>query len=143
MILLDTNVISEALKPQPHAAVQDWFNAQTYDALYISSVTLAELLFGVEALPTGKRKDLLGRAVEGVVHVFHGRILPFDEDAARHFAALAIQARARGRGLPTPDGYIGAIATSRGYSVATRDRAPFEAAGVPVIDPWKHPRPRK
>ena len=138
MIVLDTNVVSEAMKPQPHAAVRAWLNDQAAQTLYLSSVTLAELLFGIRALPTGKRKKLLDRALGELLELFQDRVLPFDTLAARHYADLAVTARDGGRGFPTPDGYIAAIAASRGYIVASRDTAPFEAAGVAVIDPWKH-----
>lgn len=136
MIVLDTNVVSEAMKPEPNPAVMAWLNAQAAATLYLSSVTLAELLFGIAALPAGRRKDLLSQALEGLLRLFRDRVLPFDTDAARHYAELAVTARAGGRGFPTPDGYIAAIAASRGFMVASRDTAPFEATRVPVINPW-------
>ena len=137
MIVLDTNVVSEAMRNEPHPVVREWLNEQSAETLYLSSVTLAELLFGVSALPAGKRKDLLFKTLDGLMALFGERILPFDTDAARQYARLAVAARAAGRGFPTPDGYIAAIAASRAFIVATRDTAPFEAAGVPVINPWK------
>ncbi len=137
MIVLDTNVVSEAMKPEPHPAVRAWLNEQAAETLYLSSITVAELLFGIGALPAGKRKDLPALALDGLMGLFRDRVLPFDIDAARHYAGLAVAAKSGGRGFPTPDGYIAAIAASRGFMVASRDTAPFEAAGVPVIDPWK------
>ena len=137
MIVLDTNVISEAMKPEPHPAVRAWLNAQAAQTLYLSSVTLAELLFGIAALPAGKRKDMLAKALDGLLELFRGRVLPFDTDAALHYAELAVLARTGGRGFPTPDGYIAAIAASRGFIVASRDTAPYEAADVTVINPWE------
>jgi predicted nucleic acid-binding protein len=139
MIVLDTNVVSEAMKPTPAPAVLGWLNDQVSETLYLSSVTVAELLFGVGALPTGKRKELLTQAVDGLMELFRDRILPFDSDAARHYATLAVSARNAGRGFPTPDGYIAAIAVSRGFIVASRDTGPYKAAGVTVIDPWTVP----
>ena len=136
MIVLDTNVVSEAMKPEPNPAVMAWLNAQAASTLYLSSVTLAELLFGIAALPAGRRRDLLNQALEGLLKLFRDRVLPFDTDAARHYAELAVTARGAGRGFPTPDGYIAAIAASRGFLVASRDTAPYEAARVPVINPW-------
>lgn len=136
MIVLDTNVVSEAMKPEPHPAVQAWLNDQAAETLYLPSVTLAELLFGIAALPIGKRKDMLAQTLDGLIDLFKHRILPFDADAARHYAELAVKARAGGRGFPTPDGYIAAIAASRKFIVASRDTAPYEAAGVPLINPW-------
>lgn len=136
MILLDTNVISEAMKPEPNPRVRAWLNAQAAETLYLSSVTLAELLFGIKSLPGGRRREVLGQALDGVMGLFGDRVLPFDSAAARHYADLAVVARAAGRGFPTPDGYIAAIAISRGFSVASRDSAAFLAAGVRVVDPW-------
>ena len=127
MILLDTNVISEMMKAEPDAAVRAWLNAQAAETLYLSSVTLAELLFGIQNLPHGKRRDGLDFVLKAILDLFQGRILPFDAQAARHYA---------GKGFPTPDGYIAAIAASRHYIVASRDTAPYEAANVRVINPW-------
>jgi len=136
MIVLDTNVVSEAMKPEPHPSVRAWLNDQATETLYLSSVTLAELLFGIAALPAGKRKEMLAQALDGLLGLFRDRVLPFDIDAARHYADLAVTAKTGGRGFPTPDGYIAAIAASRGFIVASRDTAPYEAAGVSVINPW-------
>ncbi|MGV0876465.1 type II toxin-antitoxin system VapC family toxin [Martelella sp. FLE1502] len=136
MIVLDTNVVSEAMKPEPDAAVRDWLDEQAAETLYISSVTVAELLFGIGALPEGRRKQKLAATLDGMLPLFEGRILAFDSNAARHYADLAVAARKAGRGFPTPDGYIAAIATAHGFAVATRDASAFDAAGVPVIDPW-------
>lgn len=137
MIVLDTNVVSEAMKPAPHPAVRTWLNDQAAETLYLSSVTLAQLLFGIRALPTGKRKDMLAQALDGLMNLFRDRVLPFDTDAASHYAELAVTAKVAGRGFPTPDGYIAAIAASRRFIVASRDTAPYEAAGVTVINPWE------
>lgn len=136
MIVLDTNVVSEAMKPEPCPAVRAWLNDQVTETLYLSSVTLAELLFRIAALPAGKRKEMLAQTLAGLMGLFRDRVLPFDTDAARHYAELAVRARTAGLGFPTPDGYIAAIAASRGFIVASCDTAPFEAAGVSVINPW-------
>ncbi|MGB3224338.1 MAG: type II toxin-antitoxin system VapC family toxin [Desulforhopalus sp.] len=137
MIVLDTNVVSEAMKPEPNPAVKAWLNEQSAETLYLSSVTLAELLFGIAVLPNGKRKDMLSEVLGGLMELFNGRILSFDADAARQYAELAVTARTSGRGFPLPDGYIAAIAVSQGYQIASRDIAPFEAANVAVINPWE------
>jgi predicted nucleic acid-binding protein len=136
MIVLDTNVVSEAMKPSANPAVLAWLNEQAAETLYLSSVTLAALLFGIGNLPSGKRKAALSGMLESLLELFGERVLPFDTDAARHYAQLATAARMAGRGFPIPDGYIAAIATAHGFAVATRDAAPFEAAGVPIINPW-------
>jgi toxin FitB len=137
MIVLDTNVVSEAMKPEPHRAVRAWLNNQDAQTLNLSSVTLAELLFGIASLPVGKRRDMLAKALGGLMGLLRNRVLAFDADAAQRYAELAVMAKTSGRGFPTPDGYIAAIAASRGFIVASRDTAPFEAAGVSVINPWE------
>jgi predicted nucleic acid-binding protein len=136
VILLDTNVVSEAMKPEAHPSVRDWLDAQAAETLFLSSVTIAELLFGIGSLPRGKRKDNLAAALDGVLELFPARILPFDTAAARRYADLAVKARSAGRGFPTPDGYIAAIAAAHGFAVASRDTAAFIAAGLTVLDPW-------
>lgn len=136
MIVLDTNVVSEAMKPEPDPAMRDWLDEQAAETLYLSSVTVAELLFGIGALPDGRRRQKLAATLDGMLPLFDGRILAFDTDAARHYADLAVAARKAGKGFPTPDGYIAAIAAAHGFTVATRDASAFNAAGVPVIDPW-------
>lgn len=137
MILLDTNVVSEAMKPHPEPAVKAWLNAQSAETLYLSSITLAELLFGIPTLPDGRRKNALGNVLDGLMNLFEGRILSFDPAAAHQYADRAAQARAAGRGFPVPDGYIAAIAASQGFQVATRDIAPFKAANISIINPWE------
>ena len=137
MIVLDTNVVSEAMKPEPDAAVRAWLNDQVAETLYLSSATLAELLFGIRALPAGKRKNMLDRALSELLALFKDRVLPFDTNAARHYADLAVSAKSGGRGFPTPGGHTAAVAASQGFIVASRDTSPYEAAGVTVINPWK------
>ena len=87
-------------------------------------------------MPAGRRKDTLAAALDDVLDLFAARILPFDTSAARRYADLAVKARATGKGFPTPDGYIAAIAAAHGFAVASRDTGAFNAAGLTVIDPW-------
>lgn len=136
MILLDTNVVSEAIKPTPHPTVLAWLDTQAAETLFLSSITVAELLFGIGALPDGKRRDLLAARIDGLLDQFIGRVVDFDTPAARRYADLAVRARAAGKGFPTPDGYIAAIAAAHGFAVASRDTGAFNAAGLTVIDPW-------
>ncbi|WBQ09045.1 type II toxin-antitoxin system VapC family toxin [Hyphomonadaceae bacterium ML37] len=136
MIVLDTNVVSEAIKPEPHPLVRAWMDAHAGEAFFLSSVTVAELLFGVGVLPEGKRKDLLATRVDALLHEFTTRILPFDVPAAQSYAELAARARAAGKGFPTPDGYIAGTAAAHGFAVASRDASAFRAAGLTVINPW-------
>jgi predicted nucleic acid-binding protein len=133
MVLLDTNVVSEAIKPEPHPSVLAWLDAQAAETLFLSSITVAELLFGIGALPDGKRKDMLAARIDGLLDQFVGRVVHFDTSAARRYADLAVKARAAGKGFPTPDGYI---AAAHGFAVASRDTRAFNAAGLTVIDPW-------
>ncbi len=136
MIVLDTNVVSEAMKPEPMPAVRTWLDAQAAETLYLTSVTIAELMFGTGALPQGRRKDKLTEALDGVLALFADRIRSFDTRAARRYAELAVSARAAGKGFPTSDGYIAAIAAAHGFAVASRDTGPFTAVGLTTIDPW-------
>lgn len=139
MIVLDTNIVSEAIKPQSHPSVRAWLDRQLAETLFLPTITVAELLFGIGALPDGRRKDLLTTRIDGLLDEFAGRILPFDTPAARRYAELAVKARAAGKGFPTPDGYIAAIAAAHDFAVASRDAGAFNAAGLRVIDPWNAP----
>lgn len=139
MILLDTNVVSEAMKPEPGPAVHAWLDHQAAETLFISSITIAELAFGIGVLPAGKRRDRLMTLLDGIEDLFSGRIAPFDTGAARRYGDLAAMARAAGKGFPTPDGYIAAIAAAKEFAIATRDTSAFAAAGLQVINPWNTP----
>ena len=138
MIVLDTNVVSEAMKPEPDSAVRAWLNDQAAETLYLTSASLSELLVGIEILPNSKRKKGLAAALsELLVMLFGGRILAFDQRAAMAYAPLIARGRSRGQIISVADGQIAAIASVHGFSVATRDTAPFVGAGIPVINPWE------
>lgn len=137
MIVLDTNVISEAMRDAADGRVVAWMDAQAIETLFITAITVAELRFGILALPPGKRREGLSERLDGrVLPVFAERILPFDLAASATYADLMATASREGQAIGREDGYIAAIARARGLSVATRDISPFQAAGVPVIDPW-------
>jgi predicted nucleic acid-binding protein len=137
VILLDTNAISEASKPSGDANVRAWLDAQAAETLHLSTITVAELLLGIAILPDGRRKSALEENLRRLVlPFFEGRILLFDTPAAEAYAHLRAHCRATGKAIPTVDGYIAAIAMAHGLTVATRDVAPFAAAGLSVIDPW-------
>ncbi len=137
MIILDTNVVSEPMKRNGNPAVQTWLDQQAAETLYLTAVSLSELLVGIEILPAGRRKDGLGGALnELLAQLFGSRILAFDQRAAIAYAPLISRARAEGRLISVADGQIAAIAAVHGFTVATRDTAPFTAVGVPVINPW-------
>lgn len=138
MILLDTNVISEPLKANAEPKVVAWIDAQVLETLYLSAITLAELRYGIAAMPDGKRKAALHTSLEErVLPMFGSRILPFDAASTDAYATLCVRARALGKGIGSADAYIAAIAATRGFTVATRDTDPFTAAGLPVINPWE------
>ena len=145
MILLDTSVIAETQRKVPDNAVMDWLNAQDPTNLYLSAITAAELIFGVQAVPERKRRDGLIRAVTAILEEdFSGRILPFDDAAARIYGTQVAAARQKGYAISIADGQIAAIALSRpGAMVATRNPMPFMALGADVLDPWALGGPRR
>ncbi len=137
MILVNTNVLSEQLRGVPEPRVTAWLDAQALETLYLSAITVAELRFGVRSLPAGRRRDRLHEDLEGqVLPMFAGRMLSFDLAASQAYAELMAKARSEGRTIPVSDGYIAATAAANGMMVATRDTAPFKAAGLKSVDPW-------
>ena len=139
MILLDTNVISELWKITPDANVLAWIDAQTVETLHLSVITVAELRFGVATMPAGKRRTIYqDRLEQEVLPSFKGRVLPFDLDTSQTYAGLMAKAKAAGKAIGKEAGYIAATAFAHGLTVATRDVAPFQAAGLNVINPWEH-----
>jgi predicted nucleic acid-binding protein len=137
VIVLDTNVLSEALKPLPSQIVLGWLAAQQPLSVFTTSVTEAEVLYGVETLPPGKRRLRLLAAIEKMfAEEFAGRILPFDEDAARAFATIVAARDRAGRPISQLDAMIAAIARSHRAAVATRNTADFQDCGIEVINPW-------
>jgi hypothetical protein len=137
MILVDTNVVSEMMRHTPEPRVVEWLDAQAAETLYFSTVSLAELLLGIATLPDGRRKVELGLSLaEQAVALFGARVLAFDVAAAHAYAEVVGRARAAGRAIGVADGQIAAIAAANELAIATRDTAPFAAAGVPIIDPW-------
>ncbi len=136
MILLDTNVVSEPLKPRPELTVLRWLNAQTAEDLYLPAIVAAELYFGWAILPAGRRKGLRRDLIEQVIGQFDSRIVPFDLRAAKAYGDLMAGARAAGEGLPVLDGQIAAVARANGAKLATRNVRHFEATGIELINPW-------
>ena len=138
MIILDTNVVSEPMRRNANPAVQAWLDQQVAETLFLTSTSLSELLVGIEILPNSKRKKGLASALsELLVMLFGGRILAFDQRAAMAYAPLIARGRSRGQIISVADGQIAAIASVHGFSVATRDTAPFVGAGISVINPWE------
>ncbi len=138
MIILDTNVLSELLRPEPARQVDRWLSAQDGATVYFTAVGEAELRHGVAILPTGKRRTALTAAINGLLEEdFRDRILPFDRTAARVYAAIAAERRSAGRPISQFDCQIAAIARAREAIVATRNTNDFEGCGIELIDPWK------
>ena len=143
MIVLDTNVLSELLRPTPAPQVEAWLAAQDGTNVYFTAVGEAELRHGVAILPAGRRRDALAQAIEGMLDEdFRDRILPFDREAARAYAAIAAERRAAGRPISQFDCQIAAIVRAQGASVATRNTGDYEGCGVAVIDPWEQAKGR-
>jgi hypothetical protein len=138
MIVLDTNVFSEPLKPLADRAVIRWLDAQDPETLYLTATVLSEILIGIALLPAGKRKHGMAQAMRALqARLFADRVLPFDREAAVALALLGSRAAARGYSISTADCQIASIAAVHGFAVATRDTAPFLAVGVRVINPWE------
>jgi predicted nucleic acid-binding protein len=126
MILLDTNILSELMRPAPEKGVEQWLADQPDASVFISAITEAELRYGVALLPAGKRRSALATVIEDMLgEDFTGRILPFDSAAAVAFAEIAANRR-----------QAGAIARSRGAALATRNVPDFEGCGIDVVNPW-------
>ena len=137
MILLDTNILSELMRPAPEKDVEKWLTAQPDASVFISAITEAELRYGVALLPTGKRRSTLAAVIEDMLgEDFTGRILPFDSAAAVAFAEIAANRRQAGRPIAQADAQIAAIARSRGAALATRNVPDFEGCGIELVNPW-------
>lgn len=137
MILLDTNVLSELMRTKPDPCVLEWVDAQPANELVICSITVAEILYGIARMPDGKRKQgLLDLASAMFDEDFAGNILPFDADAAVHYAEIAAESEARGRVAEMADAQIAAIGRLHDAVVATRNTRHFESLGVDLVDPW-------
>ena len=138
MIILDTNVLSELMRPSPEPRVEAWLTAQPDTSVFISAITEAELRYGMAIMPDGKRRTALTAELENMLKAdFAGRILPFDSVAARAFAIIASERRQNGRPISQADAQIAAIARSRGAVLATRNEPDFDDCGIEVTNPWK------
>ncbi|MDQ3558198.1 MAG: type II toxin-antitoxin system VapC family toxin [Pseudomonadota bacterium] len=137
MIILDTNVLSELMRPEPEYKVVAWVQEQADQELYTTALTKAEILFGLAILPVGKRRSAItSEAARVFSEDFPGRVLAFSGEAAVEFAALSAQRRRQGRPISVFDGMIAGIARWRGAAIATRNTADFEGIGIRLVDPW-------
>ncbi|MBS4095315.1 MAG: type II toxin-antitoxin system VapC family toxin [Sulfuricella sp.] len=140
MIILDTNVISEVMRPQPSAAVLSWLNAQDGNCLFVTTITLAEICYGLRILHHGqRRRQLQGRFEQFVAQAFEDRVLDFTVSAARAYAEIMGQRKEAGHPMSLPDGQIVAIAFANRFAVATRNVKDFMDCGVELIDPFEYP----
>jgi toxin FitB len=138
MIVLDTNIVSELLRPAPASSVEAWLAARDGATVYFTAVGEAELRLGVAILPAGRRRTALAQAIDEMLEEdFRYRILPFDRAAARAYAAIAADRRAAGRPISQFDCQIAAIARAHEAAVATRNTGDYEGCGIEVIDPWR------
>lgn len=137
MIVLDTNVLSEIVRPAPELQVTAWMAGQPRAALFTTTITRGELLYGVHLLEDGRRKTALREAVRDIFAVdLAGQVLAFDNDAADAYAEIAASRRAVGKPISQFDAMIAAITRSRGASLATRNGKDFVDCGIQVINPW-------
>jgi predicted nucleic acid-binding protein len=137
MIVLDTNVLSEVLRPAPEPRVVDWLKDQPRTSLFTTTVTRGEILYGIRLLPAGKRRDGFWDAAIKIFDIdFAGQVLTFDNGSADEFAWISASRRAAGRPITQFDALIAGITRSRGAELATRNVTDFEGCDIEVINPW-------
>lgn len=135
--LVDTNVLSEVLRPACEPSVAAWFASQSPDSLLVSAITQAEMRLGARLLPAGKRRDALERAIRDMFEQdFPGRVLAFDSSAADAYVEIVATRRRAGRPIAQFDAQIAAIARLHRLTLATRNTADFEGCGLTLVDPW-------
>ena len=141
MLVLDTNVLAESVRPEPAQAVADWMRAQPQQELFTTTISLAEMAYGLALMPAGKRRARLEQAVERIFGVaFADRLLPFDEAAARNYPQFGVARHRLGLHVSPADAQIVAIARSRGArGIVTRNVSDFRECGLPLINPWVAP----
>ncbi|MGC2109644.1 MAG: type II toxin-antitoxin system VapC family toxin [Candidatus Korobacteraceae bacterium] len=138
MIVLDTNVASELMRATPDHGVLNWIDKYPATELFTTAITVAEVYFGIELLPRGKRREELLSLAEAIFdRDFLDRTLAFDADSARIFSRIAAQRRGRGRPISQSDAQIAAIVQRHGAMLATRNIADFESCGIRLLDPWQ------
>ncbi|MGL5866878.1 MAG: type II toxin-antitoxin system VapC family toxin [Dermatophilaceae bacterium] len=138
MIVLDTTILSELMRASPHPGVVAWVDHQARSTLFVTTLTLAEIRFGIAALPRGRRRSTLHQAFEnGIRPLLADRVLAFDEAAATEYATLRAAARAVGTTVSDADALIAATTSAHQFAIATRDGTPFQAMGLHVINPFE------
>lgn len=138
MIILDTNVLSEAIKDEPHRAVKQWLASLPASSMFTTAITQAEMLYWLRILPQGRKRDQLSSRINHLFDLaFAGRVLSFDVNAADAYANLSASLRLSGKSMSQADAMIAGIVISRGAKFATRNAKDFVDSGVEVIDPWE------
>jgi toxin FitB len=140
MIVVDTNVVSELMRPAPAVAVQEWVRGHDARQLCTTAITVAEVRYGIERLPDGRRKELLRATAVEIFETFAEQVLPFDLAAAEEYALVVSQRDRLGLPVNGFDAQIAAICRVRGAPLATRNLADFEKTGIEVINPWRPER---
>jgi predicted nucleic acid-binding protein len=136
VIIVDTNVTSELMRPSPSPAVAAWVRAQADAELYTTSITLAEIRYGIERLAAGRRKDDLRATADDIFSAFSDHILPFDADAAVEYADIVSRRDRIGSPINGFDAQIASICRTHDATLATRNSKDFKNTGIDVIDPW-------
>jgi toxin FitB len=136
MIILDTNVVSEVMRPEPAPAVATWVRARDRRELGTTAITLAEIRYGIARLPDGRRKQVLLAATDEVFSAFADQVVPVDNAAAEHYAVITSGRERAGNPISSFDALIAAVCRSRGAALATRDVSDFVGTGIEIIDPW-------
>jgi len=136
LLVLDTNVVSELMRAAPDARVRKWVAEVESEVVYTTSITLAEVRFGIARLPTGRRRALLEAAADDVFGTFADRVLPFDAAAATHYGDVVVEREQRGAPITGFDAQIAAICRGHGAALATRNTADFSGLGLELVDPW-------
>lgn len=137
MIVLDTNALSDGMKPSPSEGVLRWLALEEPSSVFVTTITQAEILAGIEVMPAGRRRQgLAAAAIRMFEEYFHGRILAFDAEAARQFATISGIRKAAGRPISQFDAMIAAIVRVHRATLATRNTGDFEHCGIRLINPW-------
>lgn len=137
MIIVDTNVASELMKPSPDPAVRDWVRARRGKDLSTTAITLAEIRYGIDRLPAGGRRDLLNATADDIFAAFEDQVLPFDAAAATHYPVIVTRRDRAGLPIDGFDAQIASICRTHDAALATRNLKDFQETGIHVIDPWQ------
>ncbi len=138
MIILDTNVVSELMRPAPERMLLRWFSGQAAEDLHVTAITMAEILYGIELISSSRRRDVVRAGAEKMFgDVFADRILSYEDRAARAFSQIVSSRRRQGIQMSGVDAQIAAIARLQGATLATHNPYVFEGCGVKLVNPWE------